>query len=198
MPEPPLFPVLETERLRLREFRPDDREALFAIFSKEEVARYYGMTPFKNVKRSDSVLKRRMKLLHIDNGVAWGVTLKGSDQLIGGCRFKSWEKKSKVSEIAYEMHPDYWNRGLMTEAVRAAIAYGFDVANLNRIEAWVATENVASIKVLEKVGFQYEGTQRERYFWNDRYHDMDFYSLLRREWNHFASSLSSGGSAGKS
>lgn len=176
------FPELETERLRLREFRLDDRDALFEIFSREEVAQYYGLAPFKSVKRSDPVLRRRISLFHKDNGIAWGLTLKGSDHLIGGCRFKSWEKKSRVSEIAYELHPDYWNQGFMTEAVKAAIQYGFAAANLNRIEAWASPENIGSIKVLEKCGFQYEGTQRERYLWNDRYHDIAFYSLLRREY----------------
>lgn len=176
------FPILETSRLRLREFCPEDRDDLYAIFSEEEVARYYGLIPFKNVKRSDSVLKRRIKLYHINNGIAWELTLKGSDTLIGGCRFKSWEKKSRVSEIAYELHPDHWNQGLMTEAVQAALVYGFNVVDLNRIEAWAATDNLGSIKVLEKCGFQHEGIQRERYFWNDRFHDMAFYSLLRREY----------------
>lgn len=182
MIDPHLFPTLETDRLRLREMRPEDRDDLFSIFSLEEVARYYGLVPFNNVKRSDSMLKSRISRFHKNNGVAWGLTQKGSDKLIGGCRFKSWEKKSRVSELAYELHPDYWNQGLMTEAVDAAIRYGFDVVDLNRIEAWAATENLASIKVLEKSGFQYEGIQRERYFWNDRFHDMVFYSLLRREY----------------
>lgn len=182
MPTPSNFPTLETDRLCLRELRPEDRDDLYTIFSLEEVVRYYGMAPFKDVKRSGSVLKRRIKLFHIDNGIAWGLALKDSDQLIGACRFKSWEKKSQVSELAYELHPDYWNQGLMTEAVRTVVEYGFDVADLNRIEAWASTENVGSIKVLEKCGFQYEGTQRERYFWNDRFHDMAFYSLLRREY----------------
>lgn len=183
MSAPPEFPVLETERLRLRELRPEDRDDLFALFSLEEVARYYGIVPFKKVKRSDSVLKRRISLFHKDQGVAWGLTMKDSDRLIGACRFKPWEKKSRVSEIAYELHPDFWGQGLMTEAVKAAVRYGFAVVDLNRIEAWAATENVGSIKVLEKCGFQYEGTQRERHFWNEQFHDMAFYSLLRREYH---------------
>lgn len=178
----PLFPALETSRLRLRELRPEDRDDLFAIFSLEEVARYYGTEPFKNVKRCDSVLKRRISLFRKKKAVAWGLTPKDSDRLIGCCRFKPWEKKSRVSEIAYELHPDYWNQGLITETVEAAVKYGFGVVDLNRIEAWATTENLSSIKVLEKCGFQYEGTQRERYFWNKRFHDMAFYSLLKREY----------------
>ena len=182
MSEQQPFPILATSRLQLRELRPADRDDLFAIFSREEVTQYYGIALFKKVNRSDSVLKRRIGLFHKNNGIAWGITLHNSEQLIGACQFKSWEKRPNLSEIAYEMHPKFWNKGLMTEAVSAALDYGFNVVKLNRIEAWAATENLASIKVMEKSGFQYEGTQRDKLFWNNRHYDMACYSLLRREY----------------
>jgi ribosomal-protein-alanine N-acetyltransferase len=69
----------------------------------------------------------------------------------------------------------------MTEALHSVIAYGFDHLRLNRIEAWVMPENRASSRVLEKLGFSSEGVLRERGFWKGTYHDLEMFSLLKRE-----------------
>lgn len=178
-----LFPALHTERLFLRELSPDDKQALYNIFKHEPVVRHYGVTPFEHIKRAEAMIRRWQNLYPARKGIRWGLTLKGDPTLIGTCGFKTWHKSSGVSEIAYDLAPEQWNKGLMTEAVAAVVAHGFAAMRLNRIEAWTTIENEASMRVLGKVGFTREGTQRERGFWNGKHHDLALFGLLKREWN---------------
>jgi RimJ/RimL family protein N-acetyltransferase len=87
----------------------------------------------------------------------------------------------KIAEVWYKTHPDYWNKGYTTEALSEILKLGFLKLNLHRIEAGCAVDNVASIKVLEKVGMTKEGRKRKilpvRGNWMDNY----IYSMLENE-----------------
>jgi hypothetical protein len=69
-------------------------------------------------------------------GCAWIIETSDSKALAGAIRFNSFEKKWRSGQIGYELHPDYWGKGLMTEAVRAVVACGHETFGLNRIDAW--------------------------------------------------------------
>jgi ribosomal-protein-alanine N-acetyltransferase len=84
--------------------------------------------------------------------------------------------------MGYDLWPDYWGQGLMPEALRALLRYGFEVMELNRVEATTHTENQRSMRVLEKLGFQREGVLRDYYCREGMYNDQVLFSLLRREW----------------
>jgi ribosomal-protein-alanine N-acetyltransferase len=88
-------------------------------------------------------------------GCAWIIEISGSKALAGAIRFNSFEKKWRCGEIGYELHPYYWGKGLMTEAVRAVVACGHETFGLNRIDAWTLPGNGASDRVLEKSGFRH-------------------------------------------
>jgi [ribosomal protein S5]-alanine N-acetyltransferase len=76
------------------------------------------------------------------------------------------------------LHPDYWGKGLMTEAVRAVVACGHETFRLNRIDAWTLPGNAASDRVLEKSGFQYEGTLRQKAWFKGAFHDFRIFGRI--------------------
>jgi ribosomal-protein-alanine N-acetyltransferase len=105
----------------------------------------------------------------------------GDDQLIGSCGFNAWNKRAFNGEIGYELLPEYWNNGYMTEAISAIVTYGFANLHLHRIEAWVVPGNVSSARVLQKTGFRSEGIMRDKGYWHGRFHDLQLFALLKTE-----------------
>ncbi len=101
-----------------------------------------------------------------------------SKRLAGAVRYNRFETKWKCGEIGYELHPDFWNRGLMSEAVAAVAVCGHQLFGLNRIEAWTLTGNTASDRVLEKSGFRHEGTLRQKARFKGAYHDFRMFGRL--------------------
>jgi ribosomal-protein-alanine N-acetyltransferase len=101
-----------------------------------------------------------------------------SARLIGAIRFNRFDKPWRCGEIGYEAHPDFWGRGLMTEALRSVVECGHKRFRLNRIEAWTLQGNGASDRVLEKAGFRYEGTLRQRARFKGAYHDFRMFGRV--------------------
>jgi RimJ/RimL family protein N-acetyltransferase len=88
----------------------------------------------------------------------------------------------KCAEPGYELHPDFWQKGIMVEAVSAILQCGFGELGFNRVEACPFAVNVASQKLLLKVGFVHEGNLRQRCFINGQFEDQLYFGLLREEW----------------
>ncbi|MCA9918689.1 MAG: GNAT family N-acetyltransferase [Anaerolineales bacterium] len=177
------FPQLETERLILREYHLDeaDQMALFRIFSDSRVTRYYNLKTFTDPEEALRLLHKRFDRFWQGRGVRWAIVPKGHDELIGSCGFNSLNYKTKVGELGYELARPYWQRGIMTEAVTAAISYGVAHLPLQRIEAWVMPENQASANLLLKLGFQSEGILEKKGYWDGRFHDLELFSLLAEQ-----------------
>lgn len=115
-------------------------------------------------------------------GTRWGLQLKGHDKLIGTCGLFGWHRNWRRCTIGYELHPQMRGKGYMQEALRAMLSWGWVHMELNRVEAQVHPDNVASLRSVEKLGFQREGLLRQAGFWSGRYHDMYLFSLLREDW----------------
>jgi [ribosomal protein S5]-alanine N-acetyltransferase len=97
---------------------------------------------------------------------------------IGAVHFNYSYWEWRVGGIGYEAHPDYWGRGLTTEALRAVVTYGHRAFALNRIEAWTLPGNDASDRVLEKAGFRFEGIFREKGFFKGAFHDFRMFGRV--------------------
>lgn len=177
------FPCLETPRLSLRALRPDDRFAIFQLFSSPEVVRYYDLTQFEALDNADHLIMALIRRYEQQQAIRWAITLRGGgDRLIGTCGFNLFDHRGHFGEIGYDLHPTFWGQGLITEAMSAVIRFGFREVGLNRIEANVLPGNVASVRVLSKLGFKFEGVLRQRGYWADAYHDLEWYGLLQHEW----------------
>ena len=174
-----MFPILETERLILREITKDDAEGIFACFSNENVTRFYGQDTLVNIQQAEQFVEFFSKSYAEKRGIRWGIERKGTKGIIGTVGFNAWSPKHKKAEIGYEINPEHWRKGYTSEAVSKIISYGFDSMDLNRIGAVVFIENEASNNLLSKLGFHKEGILREYMYQNGKAYDTFVYSLLK-------------------
>ncbi len=179
-----VFPVIETQRLTLREMVPEDAEAVFRIFSDVEVMRYYDIPAFTGIEEAQSLIVRQHQRFEQKERFRWGIALKSNNSIIGTGGYVDWNKHWYCGELGYDLARIYWRQGVMSEAVLAMIDFGFTSMELNRIEAEVMPENSASTGLLRKIGFREEGIRREYGFWDGAFHDLALFSLLRREYRH--------------
>lgn len=148
--------ILETDRLWLREFVPDDAEAFFALNSDPEVMRYTGDACLTSVEQARAGLCERPIVDYQKYGFGrLAVVLKNSDTLIGFAGLKYLDDLGEV-DLGYRLMVAYWGRGLATEASRACVGHGFQAHGLKRIIGLVEPENVRSVRVLEKCGLVFE------------------------------------------
>lgn len=177
------FPVLETPRLILREIVAADAEALLRIRGDIRVTRLNSGQPMQSLDEALELIEKTRQAFADRRRIDWGIILKRDPQagIIGRCGYNYWLRQDRRASIGYDLGYAYWGNGIMTEAVRAIVAFGFDRLDLNRVEADAAAENIGSIRVLEKVGFVREGLQRDQYFEWDEFHDLVLYALLRSE-----------------
>jgi ribosomal-protein-alanine N-acetyltransferase len=172
------FPALATRRLRLRAPKPVDAKAFRAIVAFPEVTRYSDWPDAASQTQTERIMRWMTKLFASGKGCAWMIEDVASGTLIGAIRFNRIERKARFGEIGYELASPFWGKGLMTEAVRAVVACGHETFRLNRIEAWTLPGNGASDRVLEKVGFRFEGTLRQRARFKGKYHDFRMFGRL--------------------
>ena len=111
-----------------------------------------------------------------------GIALKGHNSIIGTIGFNNFTKKHRAN-LGYDLQKDFWNKGYTTEALKVVIAFGFKQLEINRIEAEVMPGNLASEKVLTKLGLIKEGISRQWMYWNDKHYDMTMFSLLQFDFN---------------
>lgn len=175
------FPVLETKRLVLRPIKKEDTLRLHSILSSEKVVVYYGTFPIEQIEMIESIIERYEKDFIEDIGIRWGIALKETDELIGTCGFMAWAKRHKRAQIGYELDENYWRQGYGTEVVEAVINYGFQAMELQRIEALIYPENEGSFRLLEKLGFQYEGLLRSYTYFRNKHQDLKLYARIKNE-----------------
>lgn len=173
------FPVLETERLMLRQLRTEDSTDLYHYFSKDEVTEFYDLDSFTELQQAENLIRIFNDRFINGQGIRWGITLKTEDKVIGTCGFHNWSKKHYKAEIGYELSPEYWGKGIMSEVLREVIHYGFKEFELNRIEAWTYPDNIKSRKRLEKSGFSEEGYLKQYYFVKQRFVDAVIFSIIK-------------------
>ena len=164
------FPKIETQRLILQEIRPKHLKDLLNIFSDNEVMKFYDVEPLKTLKQSRYYLNRFTEGYRNKMSIRWGIALKEADIIIGTCGFNNWARKACRAEIVYELSRNNWKQGIMTEALRAIVPFAFEKMGLMTLEAFVEPENIASRKLLGKIGFHDEGVLEEFAFYKGKQH----------------------------
>ncbi|MEO4004784.1 GNAT family N-acetyltransferase [Flavobacterium sp. CAU 1735] len=175
------FPILETDRLRLRQIVETDAEQMFQLRSNPETMQYI---PRELPKTIDDAIAHinYMNDLRLNNEcVNWGITFKDEDIIVGLIGYFRPKPENHRAEIGYMLSPDYHGKGIMQEALVRAIEYGFNDMKLHSIEAITAPENYASWKLLEKNNFIREGHFKEDTYWNGHYLDSYVYSLINKK-----------------
>ncbi|WP_391205171.1 GNAT family N-acetyltransferase [Psychrobacillus sp. L4] len=179
------FPHIETERFRLRPIEVSDANEVFHYFSLDEVTKYYDLDTFTDVAEAIQLIENWQKRFAINEGIRWGIATKSENKIIGSCGYHNWEKEHFKAEVGFEVTPEYWQQGVMTEVLPIVMQYGFEEMGLFRIEALYDPENTASKKTLEKAGFIYEGTLRKSSFEKGRFCDAAICSILKEEYKKY-------------
>ena len=181
------LPVINTPRLVLRFIFAEDVESLYSVFSDPQVMRYWSSPPLENLEAAAELQREIAAGNENETMLKWGIALRESNTLIGTTTLFNLSLDNGRAEIGYALGRAHWGKGFMNEALQALVSHAFEVMKLRRLEADVDPRNAASIRTLERLGFQREGFLRERWHVNGEIQDALFYGLLRREWSGRAS-----------
>ena len=175
------FQTIETTRLQLKGLSPNDMKYIFNNLAKPEIKKILGHRSEEDYLKEETKHKNGYSSYN-RSFILFLLTDKESGQIIGRCGLHNWNIEHKRAEIGYVMGDEHFKRkGLMTEAVNAILEYGFNVMKLNRIEALVGIENVASLKLMKKNNFVKEGILRQHFQVSDRFEDSVIFSKLYNE-----------------
>ena len=179
---PPSFPTLETPRLLLREVVEADVPDLFAIHSDRTLMAWYGSDALVDVEAAAKMvaLFKSWRLLP-NPGVRWALQAHHGGPLLGTCGLFNWNRAWRRCTVGYELATAAQGQGLMAEALAATLDWGFAQMDLNRVEALIHPLNMPSQKLAQRLGFVCEGVLREVARFKGQQHDMQQWSLLRRD-----------------
>ena len=172
------FPIIETDRLLLRQITNDDVKEVFELRSNPETMKYI---PRPLAKTAEDALEHIAIIeanLVSNGGINWGITLKNNSKLLGIIGFYRMQPENYRAEIGYILLPEFHRKGIITEAVKRLITYGFEDLKLHSIEAVIDPDNSASEKVLQKCEFIKEAHLKESQFYEGKFTDKVIYSLL--------------------
>ena len=179
---PPAFPTLETPRLLLREVVEADVPDLFAIHSDRRLMAWYGSDALVDVDAATKIvaLFKSWRLLP-NPGVRWALEARDGGPLLGTCGLFNWNRAWRRCTLGYELAMHAQGQGLMHEALDTVLSWGFEQMDLHRVEALIHPLNLPSQHVVQKLGFVCEGVLREVARFKGQQHDMQQWSLLRRD-----------------
>lgn len=172
------FPVIESERLILRQITNDDVNEVFELRSNPVTMKYIPRPLVKTTEDALEHIAMIQEKIVLNEGINWGITLKGNADIVGIIGYYRMQPENYRAEIGYILLPEYHRKGIITEAVKQLITFGFDDLKLHTIEAIIDPENLASEKVLLKCGFIKEGHLRECQFYDGKFIDKVIYSLF--------------------
>jgi len=183
---------LETERLLLRPFRLEDVDDVFEYASDPEWASFLPSTVPQPYTRKDAEeFVARGVLTDRETSPNWAIVLDG--KVIGSIQLRI-EPSDERGWLGYAIGKIHWGKGIMPEAVRAVVEWGFLERFLAKIYSWADASNTRSWRVMEKVGMTREGLFRSHTKGRDIRRDDVYYGLLREEWERQKGLAETGGS----
>jgi len=185
MSERALHLPLFSERLQVRDLVPGDVHSMHAYASNPDVARYLFWGP-NTYEETQGSLNSFIAAQNDEPRLIYemGIVLAASDQLVGAlCLYLGNCEMRNDAEVGFVLHPDYWGRGVVSEAAAVLVRAGFDQLGLHRIWATCDTRNVASVRVLEKLGMRREATLKESRRVNGEWINEHCYAVLASEFS---------------
>ena len=173
------FPVLSTQRMLLRAVVPSDRDALFALRSDPRVMRHIARPIAKTLDDASKLMDVFRESLETKIGIVWAMTLHGDAKLIGTVGLWRIVAEHHRAELGYLLAPSLWGRGLTQEASSAVVEHAFEKFRFHRLEACIAPENAASIRVAERLGFKREAHFTQNFHFEGAFLDTLVYGLVR-------------------
>jgi len=174
-------PILLTCRLRLRQFREDDADAMHECFGDPDVMRFWNLSVHTKRIETERAVRNYINCTPSYYRF-WAVADAGSDRCIGLVAYYDGHIRSKRASIGYMVNPVCHRQGIATEAVSAMLDHCFRELHLHRVQAFIHPDNTASRAVVEKFGFRCEGLLRDNERVGDVWHDEMLYALLNTDY----------------
>ena len=173
-----MVPDLSTERFLLKPVLPGDQQFIFEGLSHPDIIPFYGVRydSFEATKRQMEWYEKSYKE---GTGGPWKIVDKKTGGKIGVVAYYYHKVEHKRAEVGFWLFPQYWNKGVTTEVLKKVIHYCQEEKDIHRLEAFVEEGNIASTRVLEKLGFIYEGTMKECEIKDGKYISLLIYALLK-------------------
>jgi RimJ/RimL family protein N-acetyltransferase len=177
----PPIPRLAGARVSLRPYRDDDADALLALYGDPVVTRWWSHEPWTDRQQATDYLERMRRDRANSEFYPWAIASNVGDSLIGTAALYEIDRTHQRGMIGYAVLPSMQGRGYVHEALGLLIGFAWTTLDLQRIEADTDPENIASRRVLERLGFTHEGSMRKRWFVHGKWHDASWYGLLRED-----------------
>jgi RimJ/RimL family protein N-acetyltransferase len=177
------FTFLETPRLMIRRFKPQDLKDFAAYRNHPEVARYQSWSTYtlEDAKKLFNEMKNINPALP-GRWFQFVIEEKQSKKIIGDCGLKVHEKDDKQADIGYTLANEFQGKGYATEAIQRILEYCFEVLKLHRVTATTDVLNDSSVRLLKRVGFRQEGHFIENIFFKGAWGDEYLFAMLSAEW----------------
>lgn len=173
----------KTERLIIRPYRAKDAEKVWQVLRRPEIyATTYGIPPNYPRARVDWWFSFAANCRKNGTAYEFGIFEKESGGYLGNCGIMGVRRDLSSASIAYFVNPDFWGLGYATEAAEVMLSFAFSFLKLMRVSGSCMAANPASRRVMEKLGFVYEGTGRSELYKDGVFYDVEHLSLLRGEW----------------
>lgn len=175
------FPQIKTKRLLLRRMTEEDAPELLFLRSDDTVMLYIDREKTKSLAEAAAFIQRINTGIDNHENIMWAITLADlPETMIGTICFWNIKNQHYRAEVGYMLHPDYWRKGLMKEALIAVNEFGFKEMKLHSIEGHINPENAASGMLLEKCGYLREAYFKEDFYFRGKFIDTAIYSLLAK------------------
>lgn len=149
------FPELAGDRLHLRRLTARDEEAILHLRDHEEVIKYIDRPKVASLAGAEDFIRFINRGINKERWFYWGIALSNRQEVIGTICLWNFNGRYTRAELGYELHPDFQGQGLMREAVKTVLHFGFHTLGLRQVRAYTHVENVRSVRLLEKVGFSF-------------------------------------------
>lgn len=170
------FPVLTTERLVLKRITEDDWNEILFLRSDPTVNRYIERPPERQTRSQEDALrfiKEIQSNVENNHSLAWGITLKDAPNIIGSICLWNFSADKSITEVGYDLRPEFHGKGIMGEALERVLEYGFIELKVEQIEAFTHRDNMASKKLLTTHGFHLAENRSDK--------DNPFYSVYEQK-----------------
>ncbi|CAM3562251.1 acetyltransferase, ribosomal protein N-acetylase [Flavobacterium saliperosum S13] len=179
-----IFELLETQQLILRKLTPETYDYLFQQYNDNELKAFLGLVTEEELEKEKDKFRKGIATYN-KSFVNFQLIDKQTNTVMGACGFHTWYTEHRRAEIGYALNSDvHKGKGIMSEALKAVIDYGFREMDLNRIEAFIGPKNEPSLRLVQKLNFTKEGHLRKHYCKNNIMEDSLVFSLLRDEYLH--------------
>ncbi len=170
---------LEGERIKFVALSLEDSVAIHEFASNEDVSRFIGWPLTQTLEETEKYIKKMLNNVEKGSHIYANVILKETHKLIGTVMFFDFDKVANHAEVGYVFHQDHWGNGYGSEAMKILNDYAFNELKLHKLHARVTSGNIGSCKVLEKNGFELEGTFRDYFYIDNTYYDCICYGKLK-------------------